>query len=72
MLQELFDNEEDFFTFGLRKSREHKAQSEVLAPAKQKEFAQSVKDSIARQADIEASDDVSFKEFLDAYHAQLK
>jgi len=71
MLQELFDNEEDFFTFGLRKSREHHAQSEALPPQRQQEFEQSVKDSIAKQADIEASDNVSFKEFLDTYHAQI-
>lgn len=72
MLQELIDNDEDFYSFGLRKSQEHKSQSEALSAVKQKEFEQSVEESIAKQSDIEASDNVSFKEFLDNYHAQLK
>lgn len=71
MLQELVDNEEDFFTFGLRKSQEHQQQSQVLSAEKQKQFEQSVEESIRKQAEIEASDNVSFKEFLDNYHAQL-
>ncbi len=72
MLQELVDNEEDFFTFGLRKSQEHQQQSQVLSAEKQKQFEQSVEESIQKQAEIEASDNVSFQEFLDNYHAQLQ
>lgn len=72
MLQELFDNNEDFYSFGLRKSQEHKEQSQVLSAEKQKQFDQSIEESIQKQAQIEASDNVSFKEFLDNYHAQLQ
>jgi len=72
MLQELFDNEEDFFTLGLRKSREHQDQAVALSAAKQKELEQSVADSHQKQSQIEASDTKSFEEFLSDYHAQLQ
>lgn len=71
MLQEILDNDEDFFTFGLRKSKEHKQHCEQLSAEKQQAFEQSVAESIARQAEIEASDHISFDEFLKNYHAQL-
>ena len=71
MLQELFDNNEDFFSFGLRKSREHQSQSEILSGNKLEKFEQAVTDSIARQAEIEAADEMTFEEFLDQYNAQL-
>lgn len=72
MLQELQDNNEDFSSFGLRKSAEHKQQSESLSAEKQAAFEQSVADSIAKQAQIEADDKISFEEFLQNYNAQLE
>ena len=71
MLQELLDNDEDFFRFGLRKSQEHQSQSEALTGDKLRQFEQSVTDSISRQAEIEAADEMTFEEFLDHYNAQL-
>ncbi len=71
MLQELVDNDEDFFTFGIRKSKEHQDAAKVLAHEKQQAFEKSVAESIAKQAKIEASDTISFEEFLQNYQAQL-
>ena len=72
MLQELFDNEEDFATFGIRQSTAHMEQSVALPAEKQQELERSVAESIAKQKQIESSDDVSFEEFLKNYHAQLQ
>jgi len=72
MLQELFDNEEDFFTFGLRQSTEHKEQSVALSAEKQTELENSVAVSIEKQKELESSDTVGFEEFLQNYHAQLE
>ncbi len=71
MLQELFDNDEDFFSFGLRKSQEHQSKAEALSPETQQAFEKSVAESLAKQAEIESSDKISFEEFLQNYHAQL-
>jgi len=72
MLQELFDNEEDFFNFGLRQSVAHKEQRVSLSAEKQKELERFVAESIAKQKQIESSDESSFEEFLKNYHAQLQ
>jgi len=72
MLQELFDNEEDFFSFGLRQSTEHKEQCVSLSAEKKAELEQSVALSIDKQKEIESSDTVGFEEFLQNYHAQLQ
>ena len=72
MLQELFDNDEDFSTFGLRQSVAHKEQSVSLSAEKQKELECSVAESIEKQNQIESSDNSSFEEFLKSYHAQLR
>jgi len=72
MLQELFDNDEDFSTFGLRQSVAHKEQSVSLSAEKQKELERSVAESIEKQNQIESSDNSSFEEFLKSYHAQLR
>ncbi len=72
MLEELLDNDEDFFTLGLRKSTEHKNASETLAKEQQQDFEKSVEESIKKQKHIEASDNLTFKQFLDNYHAQLE
>ena len=71
MLQELLDNDEDFFKFGLRKSHEHFEKSAPLTNELQKQFEKSAQDSLKKQAEIEASDKVSFEEFLQGYHDQL-
>ena len=71
MLQELIDNDEDFAAFGLRQSAAHKEQSVSLPVEKQKELQRTVAESIDKQKQIEASDKVSFEEFLKDYHAQL-
>ena len=71
MLQELIDNDEDFAAFGLRQSAAHKERSVSLPVEKQKELQRTVAESIDKQKQIEASDKVSFEEFLKDYHAQL-
>jgi len=71
MLQELIDNDEDFFTLGLRMSKQHHDQSAVLSQEKQKQFEQSVSESHRKQAEIEAADNIPFEDFLRDYHAQL-
>ena len=47
-------------------------QSVALPAEKQQELERSVAESIAKQKQIESSDDVSFEEFLKNYHAQLQ
>lgn len=71
MLQELFDNDEDFFTLGMRKSKEHHDQASDLSAEKQQQFEQSVADSLKKQSEIEAADNISFEEFLRNYNSQL-
>ena len=73
MLQELRENDEDFFDFGLRKSLEHRdwfAERPVSAELQQ-QFADTAAESIAGQERIEQQDELSFDEFLQQYFSQL-
>ena len=72
MLQELQNNDEDFFHFGLRKSTEHRDwyQSTLLSDEAISRLEKSVSDSHAKQTEIENSDTQSFDEFLQNYFSQ--
>ena len=73
MLQELRENDEDFFDFGLRKSLEHRdwfAERPVSAELQQ-QFADTAAESIASQERIEQQEELSFDEFLQQYFSQL-
>lgn len=74
MLQEIQDNDEDFFSFGLRKSREHRdwSRSCPLSAQVTGKLEATVSESIAKQAEIESSDTQSFEEFLQNYFSQLE
>ncbi len=73
MLRELTENDEDFFSFGLRKSLEHKAHFEAnpLSADKQRQYEQMARESHDEQRAIEAADDKTFEQFLADYFAQL-
>ncbi|MEM7256302.1 MAG: glutamate--cysteine ligase [Pseudomonadota bacterium] len=73
MLRELQENDEDFFSFGLRKSLEHKAffTERPLPQDKQQEFQRLAQESHEKQRDIENSDDKTFEQFLADYFSQL-
>lgn len=74
MLKELQQNDEDFFSFGLRKSLEHQDYfaANPLSESKRAEFAQLAEQSHNDQRAIEEADEKTFEEFLDAYFAQLQ
>ena len=74
MLQELQNNDEDFFSFGLRKSAEHRDwhNATPLSADEQKKFEKTVEESIKKQAEIENADTETFEEFLQSYSSQLK
>jgi len=63
-------NEESFFNFALRMSKVHQSYFRELLPtgvARQEEFAAEAAESIEKQARIEASDTISFDEYLANY-----
>jgi len=69
-LQEMRTNEESFFNFALRMSGLHRSYFlELYSPneSRQDEFAQKAEESLREQARVEASDDVSFDEYLARY-----
>ena len=71
-LEEMRVNEESFFDFALRMSAVHKSYFlELYSPneSRQQEFAAEAEASIAEQARIEASDRLSFDEYLARYFA---
>lgn len=74
MLKELKSNDEDFFSFGMRKSVEHKAyfNNNPLSVEKQQLFDNLARESHEKQRMIETSDDKSFEEFLVEYFSQLE
>ena len=72
MLTELIDNREEFFDFALRLSMQHQQsfldrplEADTLA-----RFEKAAAASIAKQREIEASDKVSFEQFLHDYFSQ--
>jgi len=73
MLNELRDNDEDFFDFGLRKSLQHQdwfANNPVSEEWQQK-FAATAAESLDRQRQMEQDDSQPFDEFLQQYFSQL-
>jgi glutamate--cysteine ligase len=71
-LQEMRLNDESFFNFALRMSKVHQSYFRELLvsnPARQDEFAAEAAASIEQQARIEASDRISFDEYLQRYFA---
>jgi glutamate--cysteine ligase len=65
-------NEESFFRFALRMSAAHKQYFlELHSPneSRQDEFAAEAEASLAEQSRIEASDKLSFDEYLSRYFA---
>jgi len=66
----LRDNNIGFFRYALCCAQQHKEYFSSLAPlgeARSDMFESEVKASISRQAEIEASDEISFEEYLAAY-----
>ncbi len=72
MLAEMRANNEGFYHFALRKSQEHDAyfKSLTLDPERSDYFTELSKESLAKQALIEANDSQSFEEFLAHYFSQ--
>lgn len=71
-LEEMRTNEESFFAFALRMSREHKAYFLGLYPpneARQDEFTAEAEESLREQSRIESSDTLGFDEYLERYFA---
>jgi glutamate--cysteine ligase len=71
-LEEMHRNEESFFNFALRMSKVHQGYfRDLYAPSaqRQQEFAEAAAESLERQARIEATDDITFDEYLARYFA---
>jgi glutamate--cysteine ligase len=69
-LHEMRTNQESFFNFALRMSKVHQSYfKDLLSPnsSRQEEFAAEAAESIEQQARIEASDTISFDEYLARY-----
>jgi glutamate--cysteine ligase len=69
-LHEMRTNGESFFNFALRMSKTHQSYfRELLSPctSRQDEFAAEAAESIEKQAHIEASDRISFDQYLQNY-----
>jgi len=69
-LHEMRTNEESFFNFALRMSKVHQSYFRELlstGDARQEEFAAEAAESIEQQARIEATDTISFDEYLANY-----
>ena len=71
MLEIMQDNSEGFHYFAKRMSIQHNNYFKqlVLSKDRNNEFEQMVKQSIARQAEVEARDTQTFEDFLSAYYA---
>ena len=72
MLAEMRANGEGFFHFGMRMSQQHRDHFHSLSLSQERhdEFSRMAELSRQQQQDIEASDEVSFAEYLRAYLAQ--
>ena len=72
MLAEMRANGESFFDFAQRVSVAHRETlaARALSPEREAQFAALAADSLRRQAEIEAADDVDFDTFLARYFAQ--
>jgi glutamate--cysteine ligase len=72
ILETMREQHEGFFDFSLRLSEEHRQhrRSLTLSSARRALFERLATASIQQQREIEAADDQSFDDFLDAYFAQ--
>ncbi len=72
MLAEMRDNKESFFAFALRMSQKHKRyfDSQRLSRDREQFFVDWARRSLEQQREMEASDRVSFDEYLRQYFAQ--
>ncbi|OED35338.1 glutamate--cysteine ligase [Chromatiales bacterium (ex Bugula neritina AB1)] len=72
MLKELQDNDEDFFTFAMRKSRQHRdsVADNPLSPQVREKLEQDALQSLQKQKQIEQSDIENFDTFLQNYFSQ--
>jgi glutamate--cysteine ligase len=72
MLAEMAASDESFFQYAMRLSREHRElfANAGLADARREQFEAEVSRSHAEQRDIEASDKLSFAEYLENYFRQ--
>jgi glutamate--cysteine ligase len=72
LLQELHDSDCSFFEFALDAARRHKAYFSSIAPMppqRAQQIAREARESVQRQRDIEAADEISFEEYLARYFA---
>ena len=72
LIEELRTANCSFFEFALETARGHKKYFSSIAPIpgdRLEELEQEATESIARQAQIESSDDISFEQYLDNYFA---
>ncbi|MGD8429221.1 MAG: glutamate--cysteine ligase [Ectothiorhodospiraceae bacterium] len=72
VLAQMSENGEEFVQFAMRISREHEQmfKSTPLAPEAQRQFEAAARVSLEQQAEIEASDDLSFEQYLERYFSQ--
>jgi glutamate--cysteine ligase len=71
-LQELRDSDASFFEFALDVARRHKSYFASIAPMppeRAQQIEREALESVQRQRDIEAADDISFEEYLARYFA---
>jgi glutamate--cysteine ligase len=72
LLQELHDSDCSFFEFALDVARRHKSYFSSIAPMppeRAERIATEARESIQRQREIEAADDISFEGYLSRYFA---
>lgn len=72
LLAELENTEDSFFDFAMQAARGHRDYFRSLAPGnpeRQAELEREARDSVRRQREIEASDRMSFDEYLQSYFA---
>ena len=72
LLQELRDLDCSFFEFALDAARRHKTYFSSIAPMppqRAQQIAREARESVQRQRDIEAADEISFEEYLARYFA---
>ena len=72
LLQELYDSDCSFFEFALDAARRHKDYFSSIAPMprqRAQQIEKEARESVQRQRDIEAADEISFEEYLARYYA---
>ena len=72
ILAEIRDKDEEFFHFAKRMSRQHQQyfEEQELSAKSEDLLTRLTDESIARQDEIESSDDISFEEYLHKYFSQ--